>query len=354
MSEANITSVPNFDHEQSLDLRERQIAVLGSWSQIGHVIYALGELCVADHLAAGPRTVEELAAATDTNPSALRRVLRCAAAVGIFAEQEDDERFALAPLGEGLKSNKIGGLRPMVLFSAADFTRLPYAEILHSVRTGEPAFDRVYGMPFYKYLETHPEANRFFEGFMTHWGRRLADRFAGELSPERFFRIADIGGGNGYFLAKMLQRHADGMGVLFDFPSMVADADAVINEHGVADRVTIVAGDFFGDSLPAGCDAYILRSILHKWSDQQSEIILRQIRTAMGEVDSRLIVIDQVIPPLNQWDHAKVLDIDMLVLFGGKERNLREWQRLFADTGFELTNQPAVRGWTLLEARPSR
>jgi multifunctional cyclase/dehydratase/O-methyltransferase len=300
----------------------------------------------------GPRRPKELAAATDTDPSALLRVLRCAAAVGIFAEDEDG-RFSLNPLAEGLLSAKVGGLRPMVQFSSLEFTRVPYAEILYSLRTGKPAFDHVFGMPFYDYLAANPEVGRFFMEFMNHWSRRLADRFSGEIAPERFARIADIGGGSGYFLAKLLQRSPESSGVLFELPSVAADAETELEENGVFDRATIKAGDFFADNLPPGCDAYILKSILHNWPDEQCAAILRKTRTAMGDRDSRLIVIDQVVPPLNQWDHAKVIDIDMLVLFGGKERTLREWRQLFADSGFELANEPAASGWAVLEARPA-
>lgn len=351
MTDASIAAVANFDDEQTLDLRERQIAVLGSAKQIAHVIAVVTELGIADLLTGGPLPVSELARRAEAHEDALRRVLRAAAAVGIFTEQPGD-LFALTPLGEGLTSARIGGLRPMVQFGAADFNRLPYAEIMHSVRTGEPAFDRVFGMGFYEYLQAHPEANRFFEGFMAHWSRRLADRFAAELAPERFKRIADIGGSNGYFLAKMLQRHPGGRGVLFDLPEVVADAEPLLKEHSVGDRVEVVAGDFFTSDLPAGCDAYILKSIVHNWPDDTCVRLLRKIRAAVTDPGARLIAIDQIVPPLDQWDHSKIIDIDMLVLFGGKERTLREWQALFGASGFELVNTPATRGWALLEARP--
>lgn len=351
MTDASIAAVAAFDDEQAMDLRERQIAVLGSAKQIAHVISVVTELGVADVLAGGPRTVKDLAVEVEAHEDALRRVLRAAAAVGIFTEQSVD-LFALTPLGEGLTSPRIGGLRPMVQFSGANFNRLPYAEIMHSVRTGEPAFDRVFGMSFYEYLQSNREANNFFEGFMAHWSRRLADRFADELAPERFARIADIGGSNGYFLARMLQRHPAGRGVLFDLPEVVADAAPLLTEYGVADRVETVAGDFFTSDLPAGCDAYILKSIIHNWPDEACIRLLRRLRATIGDTGARVIAIDQVVPALDQWDHSKIIDIDMLVLFGGKERTLREWEELFAASGFTLANTPATRGWALLEARP--
>lgn len=337
--------------QKDLSLREQQIAVLGSYNQVGHVIHVLGELRVADHLARRPLTAADLAALTETTPSALYRVLRCAAAVGILAEQPDGT-FTLTDVGEGLRSDKLGGLLPLVRFSGSDFVRQAYAQILHSVRTGKPAFSHVFGISFYEYLERNCELGEDFERFLAHWSRQLSQRFAHQLRLQRFHRIADIGGGDAYFLATILQDHPDGVGELFDLPAVAARAQKLLAQHGLSERATVTAGDFFKAALPAGCDAYILKSIIHNWSDEQADVILRGVRAAMGDVDSRLLIIDQLVPALNQWDHSKVIDIDMLVLFGGKERDLEEWQSLFAAARFELVNEP-TDGWTVLECRPT-
>lgn len=344
-------SIALVDHGQFPDPREQQIAVLGSWRQLGHVVYALAELRIADLLGDGPRSVEDLAAESGANAGALRRVLRCAAAVGIFAEQPDGW-FTLTPLAQGLCADQVGGLRPMVLFSAMDFTTKAYGSIMHSLRTGEPAFDHVFDLPFHQYVRTNPDIAQFYERFLGHWSRRLADRFVPQLGLDRFTRVADLGGGTGYLLARVLQDQPHATGVLFDAPGVLLDADALLTEHGVADRATVVGGDLLTDPLPDDCDLYVLKSVLHRWPDHQCEIILGRIRAAMGSRDASVIMIDQILPPANQWDHSKVLDIDMLVLHGGKERNLLEWQQLFAATGFELSNEPEARGWAVLEVRP--
>ena len=341
------------NHTEFDDLRERQIAMLGSWSQIGHVIYVLGELGVADLVADHPRTVADLALRTETDASALRRVLRCAAAVGIFAEL-DDGRYGLTPLAEGLLSDRVGGLRPIVRMSGMEVIRLAYAQILHSVRTGKPAFDLVFGMPFHAYLGRHPELARFYEGFLAHFSRRLADRFVDRIDPSRFRRIADIGAGTGYFLARMLAQQPNATGILFDTPPVADGAFEVLVAHGVADRATVVAGDLFRDDLPAGCDLYTLKSVLHRWRDEQAVTLLARIRAAMGDVDGRVIAIDQIVPAHNAWDHSKALDIDTLVLYGGIERELGEWRKVADAAGFELCNQPGERGWSMLEFRPLR
>lgn len=335
---------------RELSVRERQIALLGSWNQVGHVIHVLAELGIADHIADGPLPVAELAGATGSHADALYRVLRCAAALDIV-EEDEKGRFSLTPVGEGLKSAQLGGLRPMVQLSSAEYVRKAYADILHSVRTGEPAFDHVYGTSFYQYLEEHPEAGEFFGGFMAHWSRRLGDRFAEQLDLGRFDRIADVGGGDGYFLARSLEELPGVEGELFELPAVADRARDLLKTHALQDRVTVSEGDFFTDPLPPGCGAYILKSVLHDWGDPQAEAILHRIR-AVAESDARVIIIDQIVPPANEWDHSKIIDIDMLVLRGGRERSLAEWQRLFAATGLELVNTPTT-GWTVLECRPS-
>lgn len=332
------------------ELREQQVRAIGCWQQLGHVMYVLSDLSIADHLAEGPMSVEDLAGLTDSNAPALRRVLRCAAAAGIFAEREDGT-FEATPLSAGLRSANVGGLRPIALFAMSAISRLPYSEIMHSVRTGQPAFDRVFGMSFYEYLASNRDEGKMFEEFMTHWSQRLADQFTDRIGVERFHRIADIGGGNGYFLARLLQRNKAATGVLFDLPPVLQAADGLLAEAGVADRVTTTAGDFFVDRLPHKCDAYVLKAILHNWPDDQCGDLLAKVSDAMTDRNARLIIIDQIVPPLNEWDHSKVLDMDMLVLFGGKERTLEEWRKLLDKSGFELINEPAQRGWSYLEAR---
>nr|WP_277816839.1 methyltransferase [Streptomyces caatingaensis] len=227
----------------------------------------------------------------------------------------------------------------------------PYEKILHSVRTGEPAFGQAFGMPFFDYLESTPEAGEFFERFMAHWSRRLVGTGLAEKGMERFSRVADLGGGDGWFLAQMLRRNPRATGVLMDLPRVTSSSGPVLAEAGVSDRVTVVPGDFFTDPIPTGCDAYFFKGVLHNWSDDRTRAVLHKVRRTIGDGDARVLIFDQVMAPQNEWDHAKLLDIDMLVLFGGRERTLAEWRELFAETGFELANEPGL-SWTTLELRP--
>lgn len=348
MADARRSPVAILDNTEITDIRERQNAVLGGASQLWHIISVVAELGIADLLATEPRTVAELAQVTETDTGALRRVLRCAASVGIFAEQPDG-RFAMSELAQGLLSDRIGGLRPMIRFHSMDWVRRSYREIMHSVRTGEPAFDRAFGMSFHQYLGENPEFALFYEGFLAHFSRRLADRFVGQLGLDRFSRICDIGAGTGYFLARMLQAQPKADGLLIDRPVVTEGAGTIFAEHGVSDRATVRGADILDSTTPSGYDLYTLKTVLHRLDDNASIALLRQIRNALGDTDGRIIVIDQILPEGNAWDHSKVIDIDALVLYGGKERYLDEWHELADASGLRLCADPVLRGWTFLE-----
>jgi multifunctional cyclase/dehydratase/O-methyltransferase len=327
-----------------------QLMLLISGKRIAQVIYALAKLNVADHLAGGPQTIESLAELTDTDADSLYRVLRCASAVGVFA-MEPDGRWALTPAADGLRTSLPDSLRDLVVFGGEDFMWRPYGEIVHSVRTGEPAFDKVFGMTFWKYLEQHPDAAEIFDRGMTGLSRG-ATRLAGQYDFGRFGRVADVGGGEGFFLAEILKQYPSVRGVLLDRPAAVAGAPAVADKQGVTDRMTVVAGDFF-EEVPPDCDAYVLKAVLHDWRNEEARRILQRVRAAMGDnSDARLLVFEMVVGPPNKWDHAPFLDIDMLVKVHGRERTLPEWTDLFQSAGFDLVGEPATGHWACLEGRP--
>lgn len=325
----------------------QQLLLLAGTGRLARIVHALVELEIADLLAAGPRGVEELAKATGAHELSLYRILRSAAAVGIFSEGPR-KTFSQTPLSDGLRSDNPAGVLPLVKYNNMELTRRPFEEIMHSVRTGEPAFSQVFGTSFFEHLERTPEEGQFFERFMAHWSRRLVLEGLADYGMERFSRIVDLGGGDGWFLAQVLQRNPGATGILMDLPRVAASAHPVLEEAGVAERVTVLPGDFFTDPVPTGCDACFFKGVLHNWSDEKITTVLRRVREAIGDSDARLLIFDQVMAPENEWDHAKLLDIDMLVLFGGRERVLAEWQQLLSHTGFEFVNTPD-HTWTTLE-----
>ncbi|MET9341819.1 methyltransferase [Nonomuraea sp. NPDC003804] len=335
--------IPDNLHAQHLIL----LACSGRLSQIVNVLVELG---IADLLADGPRAVDDLARQAEADDSALYRVMRCAAAVGIFAEGPR-RVFSLTSLADGLRSDNPDGVLPLVKYNRMELTDRPYGEILHSVRTGEPVFERAFGMSFGQYLEQNPEVDAFYDAFMSHWSRQFAEEELAQWNLGRFHRIADLGGGDGYFMAQVLKRHPQVTTHLVDFPWMADKAEAVFAEHGVAERAVIQTGDLRTDPIPDTCDAYFLKAVLHDLADEEAGLILRRVRETIADRDARLLVVDSVLDPGNAWDHGKFLDVDMLVLHGGRERTWDDWKSLFADAKFEVISEP-IYHWTLLECRP--
>ncbi|MFI6317052.1 methyltransferase [Nonomuraea sp. NPDC050556] len=327
------------------------LAVLANADRFARAIHVLAELNVADLLTAGPRTVDDLAGEVGADAPSLYRVLRCAASVGVFTEVEV-ETFGLTPMAEGLRTDIADTARDAIVMDGSDFFYRALGALGHSVRTGETAFDHVFGMPIWPYLESNAASTRILDDAMAAINRRLGNRYLEQIDFGRFRQVADVGGGKGIFLSMLLERYPGCSGVLFERPAMVEAAESSIAEHGLADRVTMTAGDFFTGPLPAGCDAYVLNMVLHDWNDEAAARILGQVREAIGDTGAVLFVLEQVVSELNTWDRAKLLDIDMLTVWGGRERSFHEWERLLRSSGFALANEPAPGEWTVLECRP--
>ena len=332
------------------DVHAQRLLLLAGAGRLARIVHVLVELRVADLIGDGTRTVAELAAESGAHERSLLRVLRAAASVGVFAEGPE-RSFSATPVSDGLRADNPRGLLPLVKYNNMDLTWRPFDRIMHSVRTGEPAFDQVYGRSFFEHLESDPESGEFFERFMMHFSRVVVGRELPGYRLSRFERIADLGGGDGWFLTRVLLDNPEGTGVLMDLPRVTSSAAPLIEEHGLVDRITVVPGDFFTDTIPVGCDAYLFKGVLHNWSDEDVVRVLRRVRATIGDTGARLLVWDQVVAGGNVWDHAKFLDIDMLVLFGGRERTLAEWRSLFAEAGFALEDGRTSR-WSMLECVP--
>jgi multifunctional cyclase/dehydratase/O-methyltransferase len=328
-----------------------RLLLLTDGKRISRVLHVVAELGIADELAGGPLTVAELAARTSTHADSLGRVLRVAAAFGVFAEQPDG-RYALTELSEALRSDVPGSQRDMVLYNGDEMLWRSYGRLMHTVRTGEPAFEAAYGHGFFAHLEQDPQAGALFDRAMTGMSRATSRMLLDSFDFGRFGRIADIGGGRGWFLAELLGSHPQVRGTLVDRPAVVAEAHKFFEEAGVADRVEVVPGDFF-EEVPAGRDAYVLKAVLHDWDDERAAAILGRIRTALvGSPEGRLLICEFLVGPANQWDRGKLLDLDMLIRFGGRERDEDQWRSLLATAGFELVNEPVAGRWAVLECRP--
>ena len=306
---------------------------------------------VAAHLANGPRSVSELAAATNTNEDALYRLLRALAMAGIFQETEG-RRFAHTPASELLRGDR-PGLRDMALWITSPFHFRVYANTVDAVRTGKPAVETAVGMPVFDYFARDRDLSEIFNNAMTSFSAMVAPAALEVYDFSGIDVLVDVAGGHGGILTSILRKYLKMRGILMDVDHVIAGAQAKIDALNLQDRCQAVAGDFF-KAVPAGGDAYIMKHIIHDWDDDRASVILKNIRMALaGQSTGRLLLLEAVIQPGNVPDFAKLLDLEMLMMPGGRERTAEEFRALFARSGFEMTRiVPTASPLNVIEARP--
>lgn len=304
--------------------------ILGSVA-VARCLHVIAELGIADHLAARPLTVDELAAATGAHADSLYRILRMLAARGIFAE-DGVHRFHLTPEAQVLRSDVAGSVRNRLQPAWQDLIWASYGQLPHTVMTGEPAFDRAHGLALFDYLAENPDANAAFDKAMAQISGPEDAAVAATYDFGRHRLVVDVGGGTGGLLAAVLNRYPDIEGVLFDQPQVVVGADHLDGE--LLERCRVVAGDFF-ESIPADGDAYVLKRIVHDWDDTTAADLLDRCRAA-ARSDGRVLVVEAVMRPGNEPDPHKAQDVGMMVLTRGRERTAAEFRSLFERSGLRL------------------
>jgi hypothetical protein len=305
----------------------------GYW--ISQIIHAAARLGIADHLKDGARHFEELAKDVNANPTALYRLLRALAGVGIFTETEAGY-FKLTPLAQYLRSDIEGSLRDIAILMGDPEHYNSWGNILHSIRTGECAFDNLFGMNIFEYLEQNPEAASVFNRAMTSFSTAEGMAVVAAYDFSSINTLMDVAGGEGHLLTTILQANPGMKGILFDLPKVIEPARALIAATPVADRCQLVGGSFF-DPLPTGVDACILKHIIHDWDDERAIAILKQCHQALTD-NGKVLLVEQVIPPGNEPFVGKLMDINMMAVApGGKERTGAEYGKLLAAAGFRLT-----------------
>jgi hypothetical protein len=307
--------------------------------RVTQAIHVAATLGIADLLADGPRTSDELADAAEADPQALYRLLRALASVGVFEEHEG-RVFSSTALGEPLRSDAAEPLGGWAAFVGRPDHWAAWGDLLHSVRTGENAFRHVHGQDVWAYRSAHPEEGAIFDRAMTDLSRSSNRALLGAYDFGRFTTIVDVGGGNGALLAAILAEHRAARGVLFDQPHVVGGADAVLADAGVAERCGVVGGSFF-DAVPEGGDVYLLKSVLHNWRDDEALAILLACRRAAAE-GATLLVVERPLGRPNEGAAAKFMDLNMLVSAGGLERTVEEYAALFEQAGFGFLHETPV------------
>jgi hypothetical protein len=318
---------------------------------VSRFLYVAARMNLADQLAERSKTAEELAQSTGATASSLYRFMRTLASLGLFTE-DSKHRFSLTPLGEALRTGTPGSVRASVLTLAGEIFTQALDHLLYSVQTGKPGFEKAFGVPVFDWLASHPaEASMFSETMVGLHGAE-PPAVAAAYDFAEFGTIIDVGGATGNLLSTILGRYPKPRGILFDLPHVVADASKLISARGLMSRIKIESGSFF-ENVPSGGDLYLLSHIIHDWSEAQCLTILGNCRRAM-QPDSRLLVIEMVLPTGDTPHFGKVLDIIMLAAPGGQERTKPEYGALLDKAGFGLKRVlPTESQVSIVEAVPA-
>jgi ubiquinone/menaquinone biosynthesis C-methylase UbiE len=323
--------------------------MLGGFA-VTHSIYAAAKLGIADLLAAGPRTTEELAGLAGVHAPSLYRLLRALASVGVFTETAP-ATFALTPTAERLRTNVPDSLRAWAIVTAEIVAR-SWDDLMHSLQTGQPAFESVFGMPVFEYFQTHPETAAAFDHHQAQGGRALHAAVARSVEFGANDTVIDLGGGNGSLAGAILERHPELRAVIFDRPHVIERARAAANP-ALDNRCEFIAGSFF-EHIPPGAGAYLLSRVLHDWDDDQAATILDNCRRAM-RTDARLLVIERLVPPGDEPHESKFMDLNMLLIAGGRERTEHEYRALLERSGLRLDRViDTGTAVSVLEATPTK
>jgi hypothetical protein len=322
--------------------------ISGFW--IARAVYVIGKLGIPDLLQSGPKTTEELASATETHAPSLFRILRALVSVGVLSSAEGG-RFAQTPLSETLVTDAPGSLRWFAVSELGQEHYPAWGNLMHSVKTGEIAFDNFFGADVWKYFQQNPEDAAVFNNSMSNVTAAVNEAITSLYDFSQFGTLVDVGGGHGGLITAILNKNPQLRGVLFDAPEVIEGARPKIEAAGLADRLETVPGDFF-KSVPAGGDAYIMKWIIHDWDDEKSNTILRNCRSQMP-ANGKLILVDCVVPETDEPHFSKFIDLNMLVMTGGKERTEKEFAELLAAAGLKLLRViPTDLPTSIVEAEP--
>jgi hypothetical protein len=323
---------------------------LGTGYIASSALYVATKLTIADRLAKGPRTAASLAADAGVQEDGLYRVLRALASLGVF-EETSPRTFALNAAGELLRTDRPDSVHPMALWLTEPLHFRVYAEMMHSVKTGQPAAEKVVGKPVFEYFGEQPELSAVFNDAMTQFSGAVAPAAVKAYDFSGIDTLVDVAGGHGEVLMTVLRANPKMRGILFDIEHVIAGAKPRIAAAGLAGRCETATGDFF-KAVPAG-DGYVMKHIIHDWDDERAVRILKNIRSAMTSREGRLILLETVLQPGNQPDLGKLIDLEMLLMPGGRERSAEEFRTLLAQGGFALSKVvPTESPLAVIEARP--
>jgi len=299
-----------------------------------HVISVAANLGIADLLTDGPKSVKELSNATKTHAPSLHRLLRVLDRMGIFSE-ESPGIFSITDVSNFLKTDSPFSVKDWAILNGSEWHSRSWMNLLYSIKTGKPSFWDIYDMKGFEYFQKNPEDYAVLNKAMTFFSKGQAARIVHSYDFSTFRTVMDVGGGYGYLLTEILKNNPSLQGILYELPEVVEGARKTIKRENLENRCKIIEGDFF-NSVPKGADAYIMKYIIHDWSDENARIILKHCREAIPP-EGKLLVIDKVISLKSGLNDEIMGDIEMMILGEGRERTESEFRELFSSTGFKLT-----------------
>ncbi len=300
----------------------------------------------------GPQTCSDLARTLKVNESALYRILRLLASQSVF-EETVPRTFVNTELSQFLCTGVPGSVCSILIFRGSEFFFSPFAEILYSIETGRSARAKVLGMDGFEYLRTHPEMARIFDDAMTNMSELIGRAVAAAYDFGRWRSLMDVGGGNGMLLASILRTYPGLCRVLADLPHVLDRAQQRDFLGGeLESRIAMQPCDFFRE-VPPGCQAYVMKSVIHDWDDDRAHEILVNCRRVVP-ADGALLLVEWGLPEGNLPSVGKVGDVAMLVLTGEKERTFQEYRELLAGAGFRFNQvYPTSADFVIIEAMPA-
>lgn len=334
---------------QQEDIREQVLFMLsGEW--VSRCLYTATKLLIADHLYDGEKSIHELALLTETHPNSLYRLLHTLSSIEIF-EERDNQVFANTPQSEMLAKKSPDSLHKLALFFGEEM-RQAWDQFPECVTQGIPAFNLKFGTPVFSYFKQHLDRASLFNQAMKEKSQGVVLSSIANYNFTQYQLICDVGGGNGMFIETLLNTYPLLQGTLFELPETIREIHWKNPELAKNPRCQLVEGDFF-QSIPSGADAYLLKSILHDWDNEQAVTILKNCHAAMGPF-SRLLIVEALLLPEDLSIYANLMDIHMMAITGGKERSFEELDTLLNKAGFDVENiYPTATEFSIIEARKS-
>jgi len=319
---------------------------------ISAALYPVTKLGIAELLADGPKSISTLTQETGANEDGLYRVMRALSCVGLFSEVSP-RTFALTSASNLLRSDVTGNMRDLVMWMTNEFHFKTWGDMMHSVLTGRPSVEKVYGKVCFEVFQDLPETNVEFNNAMTNISAMTIPAVLEAYDFSGIGTLVDVGGGHGLLISQILKHYSDMKGLLFDLPHVLEGAKPRIQRLGLSSRLDTCPCNFF-ESVPAGGDAYIMQHILHDWTDEQCHVILKNVHQALaGKKNGKLIVLDSLVNTDGKFDFTKWKDLEMLILPGGRERTEDEFRALLGKAGFRITRTiPLPSMVSIIEAQP--